>query len=109
MTETEDSGPIPAPGMLRFSAGLAPQDAAEEEWALEPDPSLMSEPPAPQSPGSYNTAASAYTRVRPRDAVLTDKGENICEVSGLQGVLKEWWLSPCGISSLPIRVSGVTI
>lgn len=44
MTETEDSGPIPAPGMLRFSAGLAPQDAAEEEWALEPDPSLMSEP-----------------------------------------------------------------
>ena len=44
MTETEEGDPIPTLVMLMFSTGFAPQDVVEEEWALEPDPSLESEP-----------------------------------------------------------------
>lgn len=63
MTETEEGDPIPALVMLGFSTGLAPQGAVEEEWALEPDPSLVSEP-LPLSLLVHQTVRAVLTRER---------------------------------------------
>lgn len=61
--ETEEGDPIPTLVMLGFSTGLAPQDAVEEEWALQPEPSLVSEP-LPLSLLIHQTVRALLTRER---------------------------------------------